>query len=112
MFTHYRQAALLGEDLSIDASLMVQIRQQWAWQLLLDEQISEADRQIEAAGTVVEPTDLEGQREQLLLACLRAHQAGDMTQAVALAEEFASPGAVGTPRQVTRSSLPAFFAGR
>lgn len=104
MLHHYRTAVRLAEDLGSPPSLMVQIHQQLAWQLLLIDQVAEADRNINAAGDLVDESDIEGQREQMLLACLRAHQTGDLDLAVTLAEEF-TPGSPATPRQRTWAAL-------
>jgi tetratricopeptide (TPR) repeat protein len=76
MFEHYHTAVRLGAEHGIPAALMVQIRQQLAWRLYLDEQIAEADRHVEAVGALIQPDDVEGQREQLLLSCPAPWQRG------------------------------------
>lgn len=104
MLHHYRTAAGLAEELGAPPALQVQINQQFAWQLLLLDRIAEADGHIERAGALVDSDDAEGQREQILLACLRAYQTGALENAVALAEEF-TPGTPGTAKHRTWAAL-------
>jgi tetratricopeptide (TPR) repeat protein len=96
---HFREAVRLGETHGAPASLRVQMAQQLAWSLYLDEHIAEADRHLEAAESLIGEEDEDAHNEQLLLSCVRAHQVGDMAKAVELAEELVAPTATATGRQ-------------
>jgi tetratricopeptide (TPR) repeat protein len=101
MFDHLKQAIELAKVVPHLRSFLVMAHQLLAWWLCLEERLREADEHIQAAGTLLEPGETEQVREQLLLAGLRAYQAGDVHTAVELVEEFITPGTPSTLRQST-----------
>jgi hypothetical protein len=95
----YEQVSLAleaAERSGAQSSFVVMIHQQAAWWRYLGDQIKHGDEHLEAAGALLLPNDVDGAREQLLLACLRAHQTGDMEKAATTAEEFLLDGAPST----------------
>jgi tetratricopeptide (TPR) repeat protein len=105
MFDHLRKAVRLGEECHAPVLFRVQMAQQLAWHLYMDEQIAEADRYVEAVAALLDSEDTEGNNEQLLLACLRAYQVGDLAKAVVLAEELTPHNTTATSRQIAWAYL-------
>jgi hypothetical protein len=96
MYESLSRAISDGEQFGAPAAFLVTAHQNGAWWRYLDDHMPAGDRHFEAAGALIDESDREGVREQLLLACLRDHQTGNMLRAADLAEEFLSKGTQAT----------------
>jgi len=97
MFEHLETGAQYVGDLSVPRR--VHFYQTYAWCLYAHERIAEGDLQAQRATELVEESDVEGIREQLLLKGYRAYQIGDIRDAMRICEEFLNPDLPTTKRQ-------------
>jgi tetratricopeptide (TPR) repeat protein len=111
MLYHYRQAVSLSDAVGAPAALRVQIRQQFAWQLLLLDRIAEADQHTEGAGALVGQDDEDGVREQILLGSLRSYQTGGLSRAFEQAEEIIYRGAPSSEDQKRQTAWANLICG-